>query len=150
MCLDAAEDGGVGAVVAEDGAAVADALGVEGEARVPAEELHDVARGVGTDAGKGEEEVEGVVVRCCGVFEPAFADVAAGEEACEFDEARVAVADAAAGAEGAWAGAGEAVGGGERAGAADDLAEAAVHVHGAGPGDVATGDGLDDVLEEGR
>src|SRR5205085_4256338 len=109
----------------------------------------DVGRGVGADAGEFQEPVPDGIVRSGGILEPFGLDLARGEEASELDDSLVAVADAAAGAEGGGPGAGESFRGGEgvaqRAGAvagwlAGHFAEATVHDDSAGPGDVATGD----------
>lgn len=141
----------IGAGHAEDGFAVADGFGVECEARVAPHELHDVSRGVWTDAGEGREELEDLVVGPVSL-DPFVIDVAFGEELGKIDDALVAVSDSAASSECSDAGSREFLCGGERGDSAGgfgaaDFAESSVHVDGAGPGDIATGDGFDDIFE---
>lgn len=82
----------IGAGHVEDGFAVADGLGVEGEARVPTHELHDVPRGVRPDAREGDEELEDLIV-CAGAFEPVVVNLAGIKDFGKVDDALVAVAN---------------------------------------------------------
>ena len=145
---DALHDCGAFAFHLEHYAAVADGFGIEREVAEAAEELQDVGRGVRADAGEFDEALADGFIGGGGVLEPRGVDLTGDEHFGELDDSRIAVADAASGPQCCGALCGDDVGCGEGTAAAEDFAQALVHADCAGPGDVATGDGFDDVFEE--